>query len=68
MASGDRSWWARLSRLARLVIRTWALLGGVVLVALVVMTGTSAILNLLLNKPFPGDFEIVKHVGPLVTQ
>ena len=25
------------------------------------MTATSAILNLLFNKPFPGDFEIVKH-------
>jgi TRAP-type C4-dicarboxylate transport system permease small subunit len=53
--------WARLAGLARLVIRYWALLGGIVLVALVVMTGTSAILNLLFNKPFPGDFEIVKH-------
>jgi TRAP-type C4-dicarboxylate transport system permease small subunit len=57
----DKGWWARLIAVARLTIRYWALLGGIVLVALVVMTGTSAILNLLFNKPFPGDFEIVKH-------
>jgi TRAP-type C4-dicarboxylate transport system permease small subunit len=57
----DRSGWARLVGLARLVIRYWALAGGVVLVALVVMTGASALSNLIFNKPFPGDFEIVKH-------
>jgi len=59
--SADKSGWARLIGLARSIIRYWALVGGFVLVALVVMTGTSAILNLLFNKPFPGDFEIVKH-------
>jgi TRAP-type C4-dicarboxylate transport system permease small subunit len=52
---------AKLIQFARLVIRYWALAGGIVLVGLVVMTGSSAILNLLFNKPFPGDFEIVKH-------
>ena len=55
------SGWARLIGPARLIIRYWALAGGMVLVALVVMTGTSAILNLVFNRPFPGDFEIVKH-------
>lgn len=60
-AGGERSGWARLIGLARLAIRYWALAGGLVLVALVVMTGFSAISNLLFNKPFPGDFEIVKH-------
>ena len=59
--SVEATGWARLVSLARLVIRYWALAGGIVLVALVVMTGASAILNLLFNKPFPGDFEIVKH-------
>jgi TRAP-type C4-dicarboxylate transport system permease small subunit len=57
----EKSGWVRLVGLARLVIRYWALAGGIVLVALVVMTGTSALLNLLFNKPVPGDFEIVKH-------
>lgn len=60
-AGADKSGWAKLVGFARLVIRYWALAGGIVLVALVVMTGASAILNLLFNKPFPGDFEIVKH-------
>jgi TRAP-type C4-dicarboxylate transport system permease small subunit len=55
------SGWARLIGLARLVIRYWALLGGFTLVALVVMTAASAVSNLIFNKPFPGDFEIVKH-------
>ena len=59
--SVDKDRWAKPVPVARLVIRYWALLGGIVLVALAVMTGTSAILNLVLNKPFPGDFEIVKH-------
>ena len=53
--------WARLIGLARLTIRYWALLGGFTLVALVAMTAASAVSNLILNKPFPGDFEIVKH-------
>jgi TRAP-type C4-dicarboxylate transport system permease small subunit len=60
-AGAERSGWAKPIGIARLIIRYWALLGGIVLVALVAMTGTSAILNLLFNKPFPGDFEIVKH-------
>jgi TRAP-type C4-dicarboxylate transport system permease small subunit len=60
-AGAEKSGWAKLIGFARLVIRYWALAGGIVLVALVAMTGTSAILNLLFNKPFPGDFEIVKH-------
>ena len=64
MAAGgpvERSGWARLIGLARLAIKFWALLGGLVLVALVAMTAASAVSNLLFNKPFPGDFEIVKH-------
>lgn len=60
-AGAEKGGWAKLVGFARLAIRYWALAGGIVLVALVVMTGVSAILNLLFNKPFPGDFEIVKH-------
>jgi TRAP-type C4-dicarboxylate transport system permease small subunit len=59
--AAETSGWARLAGLARSVIRLWALLGGLVLVALVLMTAASAISNLLFRKPFPGDFEIVKH-------
>jgi TRAP-type C4-dicarboxylate transport system permease small subunit len=59
--SGETNGWARLVGLARSAIRLWALLGGLVLVALVLMTAASAVSNLLFRKPFPGDFEIVKH-------
>jgi TRAP-type C4-dicarboxylate transport system permease small subunit len=58
---GEPIGWARLTGLARLLIKWWALAGGAVLVALVLMTAASAISNLLFGKPFPGDFEIVKH-------
>ena len=47
--------------LARGAIRYWALAGGLVVVALVVMAGASAGSNLLFNRPFLGDFELTKH-------
>lgn len=46
---------------ARRVIRAWALLGGLILVGLVLMTAASALSNLFFNRPFPGDYELVKH-------
>jgi TRAP-type C4-dicarboxylate transport system permease small subunit len=46
--------------LVRAVIRIWALLGGLVLVALVLMTAASATLDLLFNRPIAGDFELVQ--------
>jgi TRAP-type C4-dicarboxylate transport system permease small subunit len=52
---------AKLIGFARAIIRYWALLGGLILVLLVVMTAGSAVSNLLFHKPFPGDFELVKH-------
>ena len=52
---------ARSIDLARKVVRWWALLGGAVLVALVLMTAASALSNLFYNRPFRGDYEIVKH-------
>ncbi len=48
-------------RFIRFVIRWWALLGGFILVALTVMTAASTFSNLLFNKPFPGDYELMKH-------
>lgn len=47
--------------LARAIIKYWALLGGLIIVALVLMTAASALSNLFFRRPFPGDFEIVKH-------
>jgi TRAP-type C4-dicarboxylate transport system permease small subunit len=53
--------WAGLIGAVRAIIKCWALLGGAILVALILMTATSATLNLTVGRPFPGDFEIVKH-------
>ena len=43
------------------VIRWWALLGGGVTLALSVMTAGSAISNIIFDRPFPPDYELVKH-------
>lgn len=61
MSSPETSVWARPVGLARIVITGWALFGGVILVALVLLTATSAVLNLLIGKPILGDFELTKH-------
>ena len=53
--------WARLIGLARAVLKAWALFGGLILVSLVLMTAASALSNLVFNRPFRGDYEIVKH-------
>jgi TRAP-type C4-dicarboxylate transport system permease small subunit len=52
---------ARLVGIGRRIIVGWALVGGAILVVLVVMTAGSAASNLFFNRPFTGDFEIVKH-------
>jgi len=56
-----RSWARLLVGLARAVFKYWALFGGLILVALVLMTAASAVSNLLFSRPFRGDYEIVKH-------
>ncbi|SNR66564.1 TRAP transporter small permease [Puniceibacterium sediminis] len=43
-------------------VRWWALLGGVLTLGLALMTATSAVSNLLTGRPFPADYELVKHV------
>ncbi len=47
--------------LLRLLIRYWALAGGVVILALVLITAASALSNLLFNVPFSGEYELAKH-------
>lgn len=42
-------------------IRWWALAGGLLIAALAVMTALSALSNLLFAKPFPADYELMKH-------
>jgi TRAP-type C4-dicarboxylate transport system permease small subunit len=51
---------AGLSGLARIVIETWGLLGGCVLLALVLMNVGSVVASALFSTPFPGDFEMTQ--------
>jgi TRAP-type C4-dicarboxylate transport system permease small subunit len=46
--------------LARSVITAWALLGGIVLLALVGVNVVSIVGDALLGRPFPGDFELTE--------
>ena len=46
--------------LARTAIRYWAILGGFLIIALVLMTTSSVISGFIFDKPFPGDFELVE--------
>ncbi len=62
--SGSRpsdEWQPGWLRLLAAVIRGWALIGGLILVALMVETAMSAASNLFFNKPFEGDYEVMKH-------
>jgi TRAP-type C4-dicarboxylate transport system permease small subunit len=43
------------------IIRYWALAGGLVLLALVLITAASAVSNLMFNVPFAGEYELAKH-------
>lgn len=61
MSGPNTPWRTRLERLVRLTIRLWALCGGLVLIALVLLTAASALSNLFFNKPFPADYDMVKH-------
>lgn len=60
--SGPRSAFRPLwRRVPTVIIRYWALLGGIILVALVLITAASAISNLIFDKPIQGDYEMTKH-------
>ncbi|MGO1118354.1 TRAP transporter small permease [Rhodovibrionaceae bacterium A322] len=47
-------------RLMRQAVVAWALLGGVLLLALMAVTALSVVLDLLFDKPLAGDFELVQ--------
>jgi len=60
--SGARSFKRRgLNALLAAIIKYWALAGGAVIVALVLLTAASALSNIAVNRPIPGDYELVKH-------
>ena len=45
---------------ARSLITAWALLGGLVLVGVVLVNAWSILAGAIVNKPFPGDFELTE--------
>jgi TRAP-type C4-dicarboxylate transport system permease small subunit len=47
--------------LLRGIIRAWALTGGLIILALVLITAASALSNLLFNVPFSGEYELAKR-------
>jgi TRAP-type C4-dicarboxylate transport system permease small subunit len=47
-------------------VRAWAIAGGLITVALAVMTAASAVSNLVQHRPFPADYELVKHLVAVV--
>jgi len=57
---GDATMRAGFSGLARMVIEVWALAGGCILLALVLMNAGSVISSAVFGAPFPGDFEMTQ--------
>jgi TRAP-type C4-dicarboxylate transport system permease small subunit len=51
----------QIERAARALIRMWAVLGGVIILVLVVITSLSALSNLAFDRPYIGEYEIAKH-------
>ena len=51
---------ARPKGLAHTIITGWALVGGLVLLAVVLINAWSILSGTLFNKPFPGDFELTE--------
>ncbi|WP_321336237.1 TRAP transporter small permease [Breoghania sp.] len=49
-----------LIAVASIVIRYWAIFGGLLITALVLMTTASVVSGFIFSKPFPGDFELVE--------
>lgn len=60
MAEGPMQEPAGPSGLAGRVIEAWALLGGIVLLGVALMTAWSAFTGWVFGKPLPGDFELTE--------
>ena len=52
--------WARPIGLARQIITGWALVGGLFLTGVVLVNTWSILASALINRPFPGDFELTE--------
>ena len=48
------------------IVRFWAILGGLIATGLAIMSAASAVSNLLVHRPFPADYELVKHLTAVV--
>lgn len=46
--------------LARFLITSWALVGGVILIGVVLINAYSILASAIIGKPFPGDFELTE--------
>jgi len=60
MRTDNLSAYSRGLSLLLSLIKTWALLGGLLLLAVVLMTTYSAVAGFIISKPFPGDFELTE--------
>jgi len=52
--------WTRAHALVHQICEIWALLGGLVLLAVVLVNAFSVSSDILWTKPFPGDFELTE--------
>lgn len=52
----------RFGGLIVVIVRWWAILGGVLTLGLAIMTAGSALSNVFFQRPFPADYELVKHI------
>ncbi|MGI9395257.1 MAG: TRAP transporter small permease [Boseongicola sp.] len=60
MNSIPQSMWARSADFARVAMTGWALFGGAVLVCVVLVNTWSILAGAIINRPFPGDFELTE--------
>jgi TRAP-type C4-dicarboxylate transport system permease small subunit len=60
MAAAEAATGGRLERLAFGASRAWAVLGGLVLVAVTLMTVVSVLMRAILGTPILGDYELVE--------
>lgn len=56
----------RIINVLAAIIRFWALLGGLIVTGLAVLTAASAVSNVLFSKPFSADYELVKHFTAII--
>lgn len=58
--TGNQSGWTRAYDRVHRLCEIWALVGGLVLLAVVLVNAYSICADIIANKPFPGDFEITE--------